>query len=170
MKFSTIIFLFFLWNSTYRCADDEGLIKCNRVSKNIVGTWKGNQNSISKDYGSFINLFLLGFLAGIIALLTPCIFPMIPITVSYFLNQSSSKRQGAFRSFMYGFFIVLIYLLLSLPFHFFEFVDPQILNTLSTNVIVNIIFFGVFIFFAFSFFGFYEITLPVSWLNNSDSS
>ena len=150
--------------------DDASEAKSKKLILDLKDKYRLNQNSISKDYGSFINLFLLGFLAGIIALLTPCIFPMIPITVSYFLNQSSSKRQGAFRSFMYGFFIVLIYLLLSLPFHFFEFVDPQILNTLSTNVIVNIIFFGVFIFFAFSFFGFYEITLPVSWLNNSDSS
>ena len=150
--------------------DDASEAKSKKLILDLKDKYRLNQNSISKDYGSFINLFLLGFLAGIIALLTPCIFPMIPITVSYFLNQSSSKRQGAFRSFMYGFFIVLIYLLFSLPFHFFEFVDPQILNTLSTNVIVNIIFFGVFIFFAFSFFGFYEITLPVSWVNNSDSS
>ncbi len=150
--------------------DDVSEAKSNELILDLKEEYRLNQNSIRKDYGSFINLFLLGFLAGIIALLTPCIFPMIPITVSYFMNQSSSKRQGAFRSFMYGFFIVLIYLLLSLPFHFFEFIDPQILNTISTNVIVNIIFFGIFIFFAFSFFGFYEITLPVSWLNNSDSS
>ena len=56
MKFSTLIFLFFLWNSTYRCADDEGLIKCNRVSKNILGTWKGNQNSISNSFNDSFTL------------------------------------------------------------------------------------------------------------------
>ena len=118
--------------------DDASEAKSKKLILDLKDKYRLNQNSISKDYGSFINLFLLGFLAGIIALLTPCIFPMIPITVSYFLNQSSSKRQGAFRSFMYGFFIVLIYLLLSLPFHFFEFVDPQILNTLSTLSLIHI--------------------------------
>ena len=150
--------------------DDISEARSNELILDIKDSYRLNQNLPNEGYDSFINLFFLGFLAGIIALLTPCIFPMIPITVSYFLNQSSSKREGAYRSLMYGFFIVLIYLLLSVPFHFFEFIDPQILNTLSTNVVVNIIFFGVFIFFAFSFFGYYEITLPTNWLNKSDSS
>ena len=150
--------------------DDISEARSNELILDLKDSYRLNQNLPNEGYDSFINLFFLGFLAGIIALLTPCIFPMIPITVSYFLNQSSSKREGAYRSLMYGFFIVLIYLLLSVPFHFFEFIDPQILNTLSTNVVVNILFFGVFIFFAFSFFGYYEINLPTNWLNKSDSS
>ena len=115
----------------------------------------------------YLNLFILGFLGGLIALLTPCIFPMIPLTVSFFLKNSNGN--GISNAFLYGLFIVLIYVLLSLPFHFFDFINPQILNNLSTNVVVNILFFLIFIFFAFSFFGFYDISLPSSWSNKTDS-
>ena len=114
------------------------------------------------------NLFFLGFLGGLIALLTPCVFPMIPLTVSFFLKQGSSLRTGIFTALLYGFFIVLIYVLLSLPFHFLDSLNPEILNTISTNVLLNLIFFAVFIFFAFSFFGYYELTLPASWGNATD--
>lgn len=117
---------------------------------------------------SFFNLFLLGFLGGLIALLTPCVFPMIPLTVSFFLKQGNSLRQGVFNAFLYGFFIVLIYVLLSLPFHFLDSLNPELLNTISTNVPLNLVFFGVFVFFAFSFFGYYELTLPSSWGSASD--
>ena len=114
------------------------------------------------------NLFFLGFLGGLIALLTPCVFPMIPLTVSFFLKQSNSLRAGIFNALLYGFFIVLIYVLLSLPFHFLDSLNPEILNTISTNVPLNLLFFGVFVFFAFSFFGYYELTLPSSWGNATD--
>ena len=114
------------------------------------------------------NLFFLGFLGGLIALLTPCVFPMIPLTVSFFLKQGSSLRTGIFNALLYGFFIVLIYVLLSLPFHFLDSLNPEILNTISTNVPLNLIFFAVFVFFAFSFFGYYELTLPASWGNATD--
>ena len=114
------------------------------------------------------NLFFFGFLGGLIALLTPCVFPMIPLTVSFFLKQGSSLRTGIFNALLYGFFIVLIYVLLSLPFHFLDSINPEILNTISTNVPLNLIFFAVFVFFAFSFFGYYELTLPASWGNATD--
>ncbi|MGY8916338.1 MAG: protein-disulfide reductase DsbD family protein, partial [Flavobacteriales bacterium] len=71
---------------------------------------------------------------------------------------------------LYGFFIVLIYFLLSLPFHLFDSVDSQILNTIATNVWLNLFFFLIFIFFSFSFFGYYELTLPSSWANKMDSA
>ena len=119
---------------------------------------------------SLLNLFLLGFIGGIIALLTPCIFPMIPLTVSFFLKQSTIKGKGLGRALLYSFFILVIYILSSLPFHFLDAIDPQILNTISTNIVMNLIFFVVFVFFAFSFFGYYEITLPSSWGNFSDSA
>ena len=95
---------------------------------------------------------------------------MIPLTVSFFLKQSLSKRKGVGRALIYGFFILLIYILMSLPFHFLDTLDPQILNTLSTNIVMNLIFFAVFVFFAFSFFGYYELTLPSSWGNRSDAA
>lgn len=117
---------------------------------------------------SYWQLFFLGFLGGLLALLTPCVFPMIPLTVSYFLKQGNGWRKGMANALLYSFFIVLIYVLLSLPFHFLDAVNPELLNTLSTNVILNLVFFGVFVFFAFSFFGYYELTLPSQWGSASD--
>ncbi len=122
------------------------------------------------DASPLLNLFLLGFLGGLIALLTPCVFPMIPLTVSFFLKQGTSLRKGIFNALLYGGFIVVIYVLLSLPFHFLDSLNPEILNSISTNVPLNLLFFGVFVFFAFSFFGFYELTLPSSWGNSTDES
>ncbi len=117
---------------------------------------------------SLLNLFLLGFLGGLLALLTPCVFPMIPLTVSFFLKQATTPKKGIFNALLYAFFIVAIYVSLSLPFHFIEGLNPDLLNSLSTNVVLNLLFFGIFIFFAFSFFGFYEINLPVSWGSTTD--
>ena len=115
-------------------------------------------------------IFGLGFLGGLIALLTPCVFPMIPLTVSFFTKHSKNKSKGIGNALLYGFFIVLIYFLLSLPFHLFDSVDSQILNTIATNIWLNILFFVVFVFFAFSFFGYYELTLPNSWANKMDAA
>lgn len=115
-------------------------------------------------------IFGLGFLGGLIALLTPCVFPMIPLTVSFFTKQSLNKSKGVGNAILYGFFIVLIYFLLSLPFHLFSSVDSQILNTIATNIWLNVFFFVIFVFFAFSFFGYYELTLPSSWANKMDSA
>jgi len=115
-------------------------------------------------------IFLLGMLGGFIALLTPCVFPMIPLTVSFFTKSSDDKKKGITNALWYGFFIVLIYVLLSLPFHLFNSLDAQILNTIATNIWLNLLFFVIFIFFAGSFFGFYELNLPASWSNKIDAS
>ena len=127
-----------------------------------------NDSSDSFSSNSYLNLLILGFIGGLLALLTPCVFPMIPLTVSFFTNNES-KSNSKFNAFVYGFFIVGIYLALSIPFHFLDSLDPEILNSVSTNAYLNILFFIVFILFAFSFFGFYEITLPASWVNSIDS-
>ncbi|MBT8234604.1 MAG: thioredoxin family protein [Bacteroidia bacterium] len=122
-----------------------------------------------KKTNSIWTIFGLGFLGGLIALLTPCVFPMIPLTVSFFTKQSQ-KTKGTFNALLYAFFIILIYGLLSLPFHLFDSVDSQILNTIATNIWVNLAFFLIFVFFAFSFFGYYELTLPSSWSNRMDKA
>lgn len=116
-----------------------------------------------------LNLFLLGFIGGLLALLTPCVFPMIPLTVSFFTKKAGTRKEGIRNAVTYGFFIFLIYVLLSLPFHFLDSLDPEILNNISTNVWLNVFFFLIFIFFAFSFFGYYEITLPSSLSGKADS-
>ncbi len=123
-----------------------------------------------EEKGSLLNIFLLGFLGGLIAFLTPCVFPLIPLTVSFFTKQSDKKSKGVTNSIIYGLFIAAIYVALSLPFHFADNLDPEILNTISTNVWLNIFFFIVLVFFAGSFFGFYSITLPSSWSNKTDSA
>jgi len=117
---------------------------------------------------SYLNLFILGFIGGLLALLTPCVFPMIPLTVSFFTNNKS-KNNSKFNAITYGLFIIGIYLSLSIPFHFLDSINPEILNSISTNAGLNIFFFIVFVLFAFSFFGFYEITIPSKWVNSIDS-
>jgi len=131
---------------------------------------KDGSESNSESSGGLFSIFILGFVGGILALLTPCVFPMIPLTVSFFTKQSKNKKKGIFNAILYGFFIVIIYILLSLPFHFLDNLDPEILNTISTNVWLNIFFFVVLVVFAFSFFGFFEITLPSSWGNKMDDA
>ena len=116
---------------------------------------------------NLIDLIILGFLGGFLALLTPCVFPMIPLTVSFFNNKE--KSDSSFYAVIYGFFIVSIFLLISLPFHFVETIDPEVLNTISTNAFLNVVFFLIFIFFAFSFFGFYDLSIPSSLISTIDS-
>ena len=111
------------------------------------------------------SIFVLGFLGGVLALLTPCVFPMIPLTVSFFTKGSENRKKGLTNAFLYGFFIFLVYLLLSLPFHLMDSINPDILNDISTNIWLNLAFFAIFLFFAFSFFGYYELTLPSSFTN-----
>ncbi len=113
-----------------------------------------------------MSIFLLGLLGGFIALLTPCVFPLIPLTVSFF-TKNGSKGKG--HAFVYGFFIFLIYILLSLPFYLVDHLNPEILNTISTSIWLNLFFFAIFVVFAISFFGYFEITLPGSVANSVDS-
>jgi cytochrome c biogenesis protein CcdA/thioredoxin-related protein len=117
---------------------------------------------------SLLTLFLIGFGAGLLALLFPCVFPLIPLTVSFFTKKAQSKKQGITNAILYGGSIFLIYALISLPFHLFN-MNPEVLNNVSTNVTLNIVFFIIFVVFAISFFGYFEITLPSSFANRADS-
>lgn len=115
-------------------------------------------------------IFLGTFLAGILVTFTPCVFPMIPMTVSFFIKQNSSKAKGKFNAFFYGFCIIAIYVLISVPFHLFESLSPDIFSEISTNVYLNIFFFLIFVVFAISFFGAFEITMPNSIANKADNA
>ena len=137
--------------------------------KNTAILDTGNKTA-AESGSSLFNIFLLGFVGGLFALLTPCVFPMIPLTVSFFTKQSQSKSKGIFNAILYGVFIVIIYMLLSIPFHLIDGLDPSILNTISTNIWLNIFFFVILVFFSLSFFGFYEITLPSSWGTKMDAA
>ena len=149
----------------------KSILKSKELLLNIKNKdFYASKVSDNSKSNSYLKIFILGLIGGILALLTPCVLPMMPLTVSYFIKKSNNKQSGIFNSSLYGFFIILVYFLLSLPFHFLDFLDPGILNTISTSVITNFVFFVVFVFFAFSFFGYYDISLPSSWANKSESS
>lgn len=135
-------------------------------NKNLLDN--GLESNGSSQASLLWTIFGLGLLGGGIALLTPCVFPMIPLTVSFFTKGAENRKKGVRQALWYGFFIVLIYVLLSVPFHLFNSLDAQILNTIATNIWLNVFFFFIFIFFAGSFFGFYELNLPASWSNKMD--
>ncbi|MBL7741515.1 MAG: thioredoxin family protein [Chitinophagaceae bacterium] len=119
---------------------------------------------------SIATIFLLGFLGGLIALLTPCVFPMIPVTVTFFTKKSQHRGKGVTNAVLYGLFIFLIYILITIPFHIAnKAISPEIFNNISTNVWLNLVFFAIFIFFALSFFGLFEIGLPSGLANKADS-
>ncbi|KIA89887.1 protein-disulfide reductase DsbD family protein [Kaistella jeonii] len=123
-----------------------------------------------KNSENFWTYLLLGFFGGLIALLTPCVFPMIPLTVSFFTKGSKDKAKGKRDAFIYGFFIFLIFVLLSVPFHIIDGIAGNVFNQISTSVWLNVVFFIIFIFFAGSFFGYYDITLPSSIANKSSKA
>lgn len=112
-------------------------------------------------------IFLFGFLGGLIALLTPCVWPMIPMTVSFFLKRTKKRREAVRDALIYGIAIIVIYLVLGVAITLLF--GASALNSLSTNAIFNLIFFALLVFFAVSFFGAFEIVLPSRWTNRIDS-
>lgn len=139
---------------------DKPLTECKTSSSGAT------QQTVSK---SLLTVFFIGFAGGLASLLLPCLFPMIPLTVSFFTNKAGSRRRGIFNAFLYGFFIFIIYVAITIPFHIFEKTSPAIFNNISTNVYLNTFFFAIFIFFALSFFGLFEINLPSGISNKADS-
>ena len=111
-------------------------------------------------------IFISGFIGGLLALLTPCVWPMIPLTVSFFLKKQQSRHKAIGEAILYGLSIIIIYvglgLLITLLF------GASALNDLATNALFNILFFALLVLFAVSFFGAFDITLPASWSNKLD--
>ena len=150
-------------------SDNVTLEDVKRYSALELDLDKSNYNSTNFiEKSNYFEIFIFGLIAGFLALLTPCVFPMIPLTVSYFIDESKLSYSGAISASLYGGFIVLIYILLSIPFHVFDSLNPNILNTISTNVYVNITFFVVFILFAISFFGYFDIVIPSNIISGSE--
>jgi len=116
---------------------------------------------------STIWMFIMGFAGGLLALLTPCVFPMIPLTVSFFTAGSKDRKTGIKNGLIYGASIIIIYVSIGLIFT--AMFGPEVLNFLSTHWLPNTLFFLIFVVFALSFFGYFEITLPSSWTNKTDS-
>lgn len=146
--------------------DDNSQLKTSQLYLELK-----NKDFLSLQHQSqqgYLTIFLLGLIGGLLALLTPCVLPMVPLTVSYFIKQSSSRKSAIVNGTLYGSFILLVYLLLSLPFHLLDTLNPEILNTLATNVTLNLVFFGVFILFALSFFGLFDIRFPSNWVQRTE--
>ena len=113
-------------------------------------------------------IFVLGFLGGLVALLTPCVFPMIPLTVSFFTGRGTDKAGGIRKAIIYGLSIIVIYVVIGTLLT--SLFGPTILNRMSVDPFFNVFFFLILVVFAFSFFGFYELTLPSSWVNSADKA
>ncbi len=126
-----------------------------------------NENQNTSEKKGLLGIFLIAFFSGFAALLTPCVFPMIPMTVSFFTKQSKSRAAGIRNAIIYGISIVVIYVLLGTLVSFIFGADA--LNALSTNVWFNLIFFALLILFAVSFLGAFELTLPSSWGTKVDA-
>ncbi len=114
------------------------------------------------------SIFLIAFLSGFVALLTPCVFPMIPMTVSFFTKQSENKAAGIRNAIIYGLSIIFIYVILGVAVSAIFGADA--LNNMATNVYFNIAFFFLLVIFAASFLGAFELTMPNSWINKADSA
>ncbi len=153
-------------NATMECDGcDDSVLRAQKLSKAEISTAKSKP---APEKESFLGFLVLAFLAGLIALATPCVFPMLPMTVSFFTKKSASKSQGITRASMFGLSIIGIYASLGLVFAFFG-LGPDFGNWLSTHWLPNILFFVIFLVFAASFLGLFEITLPHQLVNKVDS-
>jgi thiol:disulfide interchange protein DsbD len=145
------------------------------VTSSLTDYWKPvikELNSFGISQGSSGNLslwliFLAGLLGGFLALFTPCVWPIIPMTVSFFLKRSENKARGQRDAILYGLAIIFIYVILGILITLIF--GASALNSLSTNAIFNLLFFALLVVFAISFFGAFEITLPASWSTKLDA-
>ena len=145
------------------------------TSSKVVGEdlWKpivkqlNQQDGVGDQHSSLWYLFIMGFAGGLLALFTPCVWPIIPMTVSFFLKRTKDKAKGMRDAFTYGLAIIIIFLSLGLIVTAIS--DPHKLNELATSAGFNIFFFLLLVVFAVSFFGWFELRLPESWGNKMDS-
>ena len=138
------------------------------IGKPVIDEMKAFENDVENEDNSLWGIFVLGLLGGLVALLTPCVWPIIPMTVSFFLKRSKDDRKKGIRdAATYGLSIIVIYLVLGLAVT--GIFGASALNALSTNAVFNIFFFLMLLFFGASFLGGFEITLPSSWTNAVDS-
>ena len=149
-------------------------ISADTIAKDTTGLWTPVINELQAFNGqgdntgeSWIYIFLMGLVGGFLALFTPCVWPIIPMTVSFFLKRAKDRSKGIRDAVTYGVAIVVIYLSLGLAIT--AIFGASSLNALATNAVFNILFFLLLVVFALSFFGWFEITLPSSWTNKVDS-
>lgn len=147
--------------------DIQPAVASSELWKPVISDLQALGEEHSQENMSWLYIFVTGFLGGLIALFTPCVWPIIPMTVSFFLKRSKDKKKGVRDAWTYGASIVVIYVVLGLAITLIF--GASALNALSTNAIFNILFFLMLVVFAASFFGAFEITLPSKWSNAVDS-
>lgn len=135
--------------------------------ENVEAEIKVFENAPEEEGRSLLYIFIAGFIGGLIALVTPCVWPMIPMTVSFFLKQNKDRKKSIASALVYGGSIIVIYVVLGLAVTIIF--GASALNELATNAVFNIIFFLLLVVFAISFMGGFELTLPASWTNKMDS-
>ena len=145
---------------------EEGIDGIEGYDRLLWAPVKYSQSDQIADTGSLWGLFLTSFIGGLIALLTPCVWPIIPMTVSFFLKRSSNRRKAIRDAILYGLSIIAVYVALALIITLLF--GANALNALATNAFVNILFFLILVAFALSFFGVFEITLPSRWSTGTD--
>ncbi len=154
-------------DSVSKPTDSVATTEADTTKQTVAPVKNSNNATPNKEEKSLWTIFFLAFLGGFAALLMPCIFPMIPMTVSFFTKQSKTKAEGIRNAIIYGLAIIAIYVLLgSLITGIF---GAEALNELSTSVTFNLIFFALLVVFALSFLGAFEIVLPSSWATKIDS-
>lgn len=141
-------------------------VDTTKVATTVQQAAPATHKSVKEEEKGLWTIFFLAFLGGLAALLTPCVFPMIPMTVSFFTKQSKTPAQGKRNAILYGISIIAIYVVLGLAINAIFGADA--LNALSTNVWFNVAFFVLLVVFAISFLGAFEIMLPNSWANKVD--
>ncbi|MBO4582386.1 MAG: thioredoxin family protein [Bacteroidales bacterium] len=148
-------------------AEEEQEADADNVAEEYVKPALDNNDAQNTTKDKSMGLvFLVSLLAGLLALITPCVFPMIPMTISFFMKGQKSQRQGIEQAIFFGLSIIFIFAVLGLILTLL--LGKDAMYIISTHWIPNLIFFIIFMIFAFSFFGLFEITLPSSWINTSD--
>ncbi|MFR1551040.1 MAG: cytochrome c biogenesis protein CcdA [Bacteroides xylanisolvens] len=153
--------------TTEAATDIQPVVASSELWKPVISDLQALGEEHGQEDMSWIYIFITGFLGGLLALFTPCVWPIIPMTVSFFLKRSKDKKKGIRDAWTYGASIVVIYVALGLAITLIF--GASALNALSTNAIFNILFFLMLVIFAASFFGAFEIRLPSKWGNAVDS-
>ena len=153
--------------TTEAITDIQPAVTSSELWKPVISDLQALGEEHGQEDMSWIYIFITGFLGGLLALFTPCVWPIIPMTVSFFLKRSKDKKKGIRDAWTYGASIVVIYVALGLAITLIF--GASALNALSTNAIFNILFFLMLVIFAASFFGAFEIRLPSKWGNAVDS-
>ena len=161
--------VYFMTCDSTQCLPPEALefsFEIDGIDESLISS--SNDSSNQNDKNSMWALFFIAFLSGFAALLTPCVFPMIPMTVSFFTKQSKTKARGIVNAIIYGISIIVIYVALGVGVS--SIFGADALNNMATNVYFNVGFFLLLIIFGASFLGAFELQLPTSWVNKTDKA